>query len=162
MFAPLNADNYLKFIVKELKPFIDKKYSTLPDMENTVVMGSSMGGLISMYAICEYPEVFGGAGCLSTHWVGDPNNFFEAVPQAYAQYLRENLPDPETHKIYFDFGTETLDQHYEPWQMEIDQIMEEGDYGRNNWMTRKFEGEAHTENDWAGRLQYPLEFLLDK
>ena len=160
MFAPLSSDNYLKFIVTELKPFIDKKYSTLSDRENTVVMGSSMGGLISMYAICEYPDVFGGAGCLSTHWVGDPEKFNELVPQAYASYLEEHLPDPATHKIYFDFGTETLDQYYEPWQMVIDEIMEEAGYDRNSWMTKKFEGEAHTETDWAGRLHYPLEFLL--
>ena len=54
-----NGDNYLKFIVDELKPFIDKNYKTLPDAENTVIAGSSMGGLISVYAIAEYPEVFG-------------------------------------------------------------------------------------------------------
>ncbi|MEM9528608.1 MAG: alpha/beta hydrolase-fold protein, partial [Bacteroidota bacterium] len=58
------SDNYLKFIVEELKPFIDKKYATLPDVQNTFIAGSSMGGLISMYALCEYPEVFFGAGCL--------------------------------------------------------------------------------------------------
>lgn len=62
-----NADNYLRFLVEEVKPFIDKEYSTNKSVEHTFVMGSSMGGLISLYALCEYPEVFGGAACMSTH-----------------------------------------------------------------------------------------------
>jgi predicted alpha/beta superfamily hydrolase len=52
------ADRYLKFIVEELKPEIDKRYSTQTGRENTLIAGSSMGGLISMYAACEYPNVF--------------------------------------------------------------------------------------------------------
>lgn len=48
-----SGDNYLKFIVKELKPFIDRIYSTLKGVENTFIIGSSMGGLISAYALCE-------------------------------------------------------------------------------------------------------------
>ena len=68
----LVSDNYLKFLVEELKPFVDKTYRTHPDRANTLVMGSSMGGMISAYAIAEYPDVFGGAACLSTDWtIGD-------------------------------------------------------------------------------------------
>ncbi|PKP52841.1 MAG: hypothetical protein CVT92_07125 [Bacteroidetes bacterium HGW-Bacteroidetes-1] len=62
------SDNYLSFIVNELKPYIDYKYPTLPDLGNTFIMGFSMGGLISIYGIAKYPEIFGGAGCISTHW----------------------------------------------------------------------------------------------
>ncbi|MGH6780716.1 MAG: alpha/beta hydrolase, partial [Sphingomonadaceae bacterium] len=60
--------HYLRFIVEELKPFIDRNYRTASDRDNTFIMGASMGGLISLYAVGEYPQVFGGAGCLSTHW----------------------------------------------------------------------------------------------
>ena len=56
------SDNYLKFIVEELKPYIDKTFSTYRDPLNTIIIGSDMGGLISVYAFCKYPEVFGGAG----------------------------------------------------------------------------------------------------
>lgn len=59
IFQPV-SDNYLKFIVEELKPFIDRTFSTLPGRDHTFISGSSMGGSISMYAICEYPGVFGG------------------------------------------------------------------------------------------------------
>ena len=48
-----NADNYLRFLVEEVKPFIDKEYSTNKSVKHTFVMGSSMGGLISLYALCE-------------------------------------------------------------------------------------------------------------
>ena len=62
---------YVEFLVKTLKPFIDKKYRTLKDSKNTFTAGSSMGGLISMYAVLEYPKVFGGAGVFSpAFWVG--------------------------------------------------------------------------------------------
>src|SRR5690606_33217364 len=60
-FDIVTADNYLNFLVHELKPYVDKNYAVHTDRENTFVAGSSMGGLISMYAICEYPKVFAGA-----------------------------------------------------------------------------------------------------
>jgi len=65
------GDKYVDFLVKTLKPFIDKKYRTLKDSKNTFTAGSSMGGLISMYAVLKYPKVFGGAGVFSpAFWVG--------------------------------------------------------------------------------------------
>lgn len=60
-----NADNYLEFIVKTLKPAIDSKYRTKTNTKNTGIMGSSLGGLVSYYAILKYPEVFGKAGVFS-------------------------------------------------------------------------------------------------
>ena len=66
---PLHSDNYLEFLVKELKPYVDAHFKTLADREHTFIAGSSMGGMISAYAISKYPEIYGGAACLSTHWV---------------------------------------------------------------------------------------------
>ena len=93
------SDHYLRFIVEELKPYVDAHYRTLPDQHNTFIMGSSMGGLISLYAMCEYPHVFGGAGCVSTH--------FPIGRGIALKYMQDNLPDPKTHKFYFDYGTRT-------------------------------------------------------
>ncbi|HLF53026.1 alpha/beta hydrolase [Flavobacterium sp.] len=59
------ADAYLDFIVKTLKPQIDKNYRTKPSSKNTTIMGSSLGGLVSYYAVLKYPEVFGKAGIFS-------------------------------------------------------------------------------------------------
>jgi predicted alpha/beta superfamily hydrolase len=63
-FTP-QGDAYLEFLVKTLKPFIDRHYNTLPSKENTIIAGSSMGGLISYYAALKYSEVFGKAGVFS-------------------------------------------------------------------------------------------------
>src|SRR6185503_4214747 len=64
------GDKYVDFLVRTLKPFIDKKYRTLKGRKNTFTAGSSMGGLISMYAVLKYPKVFGGAGVFSpAFWV---------------------------------------------------------------------------------------------
>ena len=61
------SDAYLRFLVEEVKPFIDEHYKPLTGREHTFLMGSSMGGLISLYGLCEYPQVFGGAACMSSH-----------------------------------------------------------------------------------------------
>lgn len=156
------ADDYLKFIVQELKPFIDKNYSTFEGTENTFIMGSSMGGLISMYAICEYPEVFGAAACMSTHWPELYTNNNNPYPPAIQQYLEQHAPPAENHKLYFDYGTHTLDSLYEIHQLKVDDILRSKSYTKANLLSLKFEGAAHTENDWSQRLQVPLQFLLGK
>lgn len=158
--ATIYSDHYLQFLVAELKPFIDSAFSTKPDQQNTFIAGSSMGGLISFYAICEYPEVFGGAACLSTHWTGTYTADNNPIPNAFLNYATTHLPDPETHKIYFDYGTLTLDSLYEPSQVRINSLMRERGYSSLNWVTRKFPGKDHSERSWAERLDIPLIFLL--
>jgi len=115
-----------------------------------------------MYALCEYPEVFYGAGCLSTHWVGTFDTLNNPIPLEFVKYLDNNLPNPKNHKIYFDFGTETLDALYEPYQTMIDTIMVKHDYNQKNWMTVKFDGDDHSEESWKKRLHIPFKFLLAK
>jgi len=156
------SDNYLKFIIEELKPFIDTKYATLKDQANTFIAGSSMGGLISMYAICEYPNVFGGAGCLSTHWPGIFTLNNNPIPDAFMQYMKLNLPSHKDHRIYFDCGTATLDTLYPAIQNKVDALMIEKGYKKESWITKVFPGENHSEKSWSKRLNYPLEFLLKK
>ncbi|MEZ4826806.1 MAG: alpha/beta hydrolase-fold protein [Bacteroidia bacterium] len=158
--AEVSSDLYLKFLTTELKPHIDSTYATYTDRANTFIAGSSMGGLISMYAICEYPDIFGGAACLSTHWPGIFVAENNPVPQAFADYMRAHLPDPATHKIYFDYGTETLDAMYEPFQLRIDTVMQHHGYDTLNWQTLKFRGEDHSENAWRKRFELPVTFLL--
>ena len=89
-----NADNYLEFIVKTLKPKIDAKYRTKTNARNTGIMGSSLGGLVSYYAILKYPEVFGKAGIFSpSFWF----NRKEIIA------LTNAIPELKT-KIYFLCG----------------------------------------------------------
>ena len=73
----------------------------------------------------------------------------------------EALLKPDKLKWYFDYGTETLDQFYEPLQQKADVVMSDRGYRQGeNWLTLKFEGAAHTEADWKTRLHRPLEFLF--
>ena len=151
--GPIISDRYLKFIVEELKPFIDETYLTLPDQPNTYVMGSSMGGLISLYALCRCPDVFHGAGCLSTHW--------PAGEQILVDYFCQAVPLPGRHRLYFDFGDQDLDAAYEPWQTRLDDCLGRAGYIHGaDWLTRKFPGAGHSEAAWRERVQIPLEFLL--
>jgi predicted alpha/beta superfamily hydrolase len=112
-----------------------------------------MGGLMALYAISEYPDVFGGAGCVSTQFpLGDG---------VILGYMKKFLPAPKTHKIYFDYGTESLDAQYEPFQKQADLIMKKKGYKQDkNWVTRKFPGEGHNESSWRKRIDIPLTFLL--
>ena len=154
------GDEYLKFLTQELKPYIDKKYRTLPDAANTSICGSSMGGIISIYAICEYPDVFGQAACISTHWPLLIDNSHGGPANALKQYLYEKLPAPKNHRIYYDHGTATMDRFYEMHQKSIDNMMRLKGYELNkNWHTRKFENAAHNEIAWQSRFDQVLQFL---
>lgn len=159
VFQP-NSDAYLQFLVLELKPFIDKTYRVYTDRKHTFIAGSSMGGLISIYALCEYPSVFGGAACLSTHWPGTFTMNNNPVPDAFLQYIEEKLPRPRKHKIYFDCGDQTLDTLYPPIQQKVDSVMKARGFSTKNWKTAYFKGKNHSEAAWSERLDIPLRFLL--
>ena len=163
------SDGYLKFITRELKPRIDRQFRVNTDQANTAIMGSSMGGLISLYAIDEYPNIFGGAGMMSTHWPmflpAEGKDLSEgeyaAVSTAFERYIGPSLPSPATHKLYFDHGSEMLDRLYAPYQARIDRVVARRGYREGvNWISRNFPGQAHNEVSWASRVEIPLRFLL--
>ncbi|MDP9080510.1 MAG: alpha/beta hydrolase-fold protein [Bacteroidota bacterium] len=88
------GDDYVDFIVKSLKPYIDSHYRTQPNAINTTIAGSSMGGLISMYAALKYPNVFGNAGIFSpAFWI---------APAIYKYAEQQKLP--ATSRFYFVCG----------------------------------------------------------
>ena len=124
-------------------------------------MGSSMGGLLSIYAICQYPNIFYGAACLSTHWPGSFTLKNNPFPDEILAYLTRNLPRPKEHKIYFDCGDQTLDALYPDIQKKVDSIMLLKGYDNTNWVTKYFPGEDHSEKSWNKRVNIPLEFLLN-
>lgn len=74
-FGDGEGDAYVDFLVKNLKPYIDQTYRTKPTQESTFIAGSSMGGLISLYAVLKYPDVFGAAGIFSpSFWIAPDLN----------------------------------------------------------------------------------------
>lgn len=84
-----DGDKYAKFIVKTLKPFIDSHFRTLPDRENTAIIGSSMGGLMSLYMTLEYPDVFSKAGIFSPSLWFSPKAFEQI--QKYHQRKNQRI-----------------------------------------------------------------------
>lgn len=161
MEGKAQSDDYLRFLVDELKPMIDSRYATRRERSSTFIMGSSRGAVLSVYAMSEYPQVFGGAAGLSVHWIGK----FErnaAIPMATFAYLSEHLAEPTGHRLYLDRGTETLDALYGPSFDFGGEVIRERGYSDANYMHRVFPGTDHSEKAWSERLEIPLLFLLAK
>jgi hypothetical protein len=168
--ADLAAEAYVRFLADELKPQIDQRFRTLPTRADTFVMGSSMGGLASLYALCRRPEVFGGAACLSTHWPvtriagihdnpGAPPMI--ALAAAVLGWFDASLPRAGAHRFYFDHGTQGLDRLYAPYQSRMDAIgAGKGYRAGNDWLAHSVSGADHNEAAWNARLPVALRFLL--
>lgn len=157
------SDNYLKFLVEELKPFIDQQYSTRPEAQYTAIAGSSAGGLISLYALCEYPEVFGAAMCLSTHTPMALSESYEKLTadapvwsKALRDYLAEKKPATNSVKLYMDCGDQTLDAIYPIYQQKVDSLFRSYGWDEEHYQSLVFPGHLHDENSWKSRFDIPL------
>lgn len=159
---PVYSDTYLKFIVNELKPYIDNKYKVEGNAASTTIGGSSMGGLISLYAVCEYPAVFGSAICMSTHWIGSFALERNPIPGQMLTYLRKTLPVKGGHKFYFDRGTVGLESLYENAQLEVDALLLAKYADTKKFRSLVYQGSDHSETAWASRLNVPMIFLYPK
>lgn len=155
-YDELLSDQYLLFLTQELKPFVDVHFNTDTSAQSTAVMGSSMGGLISLYATIKYPEVFSKAGCMSTHWS------LPILGEAFINTLEISIPSHQNTKYYFDYGTETVDKDYEPYQKKVDSIFSRRGYTASNYKSLKFEGHEHSEEYWSKRVDQALIYLLKK
>lgn len=147
------AQAYLRFIIEDLRPHLQHHFPISLNPQDHFLIGSSMGGIISAYALCKWPELFGGAACLSTHW---PHNRGEMVP-----WLRHNLIPPGQHKWYFDYGDQTADAPYAPYQLEVDEIFRQRGYRfDHDYKSLYFRGADHSERAWRDRVHVPLHYLL--
>lgn len=159
--AKAQGNDYLRFLVEEVKPFIDSVYSTHPEREHTWTLGSSCGGLISSYALCKYPEIFGGAACMSTHSIFAYPLPDDKVQAAYRKYLQLHLI-PNKAKLYMDRGNQTLDGFYRDAQDAINAMLWAEGWDNAHFQYRYYPEHNHCENDWRARLDDPLKFLLAK
>lgn len=153
------SDNYLKFIVTEVVPYIEMHYSVNKGGKHRYLAGSSMGGLISWYGLMEYPNEFAGAISMSTHWPGTFETDKVAF-KAFLSYIENQLPSLTTHKIYFDHGDQTLDVMYPQLQKQINNLFEQQKYPDKQWHSQFFPGEDHSEKSWSKRLNIPFEFMF--
>jgi len=166
------APEYARFLIEELKPLVDVEFRTLDGPENTAVMGSSMGGLLSFYLVTNHPDVFGACGCVSTHFplseaqwgsliTGEKR---DAPPDETPFILKDieaGLTVPKGVRYWFDFGTEGLDAQYEPTHDAVRAwLLGQGLVEGKDFVVRKYEGANHNEASWRARLDDPLTFLF--
>lgn len=146
---------YMNFLIKEVKPFIDITYRTQPDRSNTAVMGSSMGGLISLYLILKHPEVFSKAGCLSSTLGWRKGEVLKVISKA------KKLP--KAIRIYFDHGGAGGEISGLPYFRKLRKLLiKKGMREGKDFLCFYDKQGDHSERAWAQRLWRPLTFLFGK
>jgi predicted alpha/beta superfamily hydrolase len=140
---------YMKLIVEQIKPTIDSTYRTMPERENTSVMGSSMGGLISFLVVWNYPEIFSQAGCVSPL-------FRESLTRSIESYSGSD----KKIRIYMDNGGVGLETRLQPGCENMLSALQKIGFRMNEnlqWFNDK-EAE-HNERAWSKRVWQPLIFM---
>ncbi len=145
------GDLYIEFLTKTLKPYIDKNYRTQRQPSKTSIIGSSMGGLISLYASVKYPNTFGKAGIFS------PAFWF--VSKNLNQYLNLNKNDLKYSKFYFVAG-KNEDETMVPEIRSVQSELLERSLPKNNIIVKIDEDGTHSESYWKRELKQALIWLL--
>jgi predicted alpha/beta superfamily hydrolase len=165
------APDYARFLIEELKPRVDAEFRTLDGPENTAVMGSSMGGLLSFYLVTNHPDVFGACGCVSTHFplseaqwgsliTGEKRDAPDETPFILKD-IEAGLTVPKGVRYWFDFGTEGLDSGYGPTHAAVRAWLRgQGLVEGKDFVVREYAGANHNEASWRARLDDPLTFLF--
>lgn len=159
------SHRYLAWIAGPLKSWVDASFRTRPGRDDTAIVGSSMGGLMSCYAFLEKPQVFGRAGCVSSHWPAvDPRAIDERELEGlWDGWFAARLGKPDGRRVWMDHGTATLDQFYAPYQQVVDARFAAADWQKGrDWESKVYEGAEHEENAWAARLPEIFRWLLAK
>lgn len=149
-FGKAEGEKYMEFIVRQIKPFIDSRYRTFSDRENTAVMGSSMGGLISHYAIYKYPEVFGKAAIFSaSYWYSD---------EVYDFTRNNSIPDDA--KLFLMVGGKEGSMVNDSQKM-FNIILQTGHPASNVSLNIDANGE-HNEVSWKKQFIPAIKYLFAK
>jgi hypothetical protein len=141
----IKSDEYFDQVFNTIVPAIFPNSSP----EKTAVIGSSMGGLATLYAAIIHPEKFSTALALSPHWIISDEEFARKMIEAL----------PITHKVWMSRGNKGLDAEYPPLQDFVDQLMVARGFG-NRYMTKAYNRSGHSERSWAKYLHEPLRFWL--
>lgn len=154
------GDAYARFLIDEVKPFIDQSYRTKSDRMNTAVAGSSLGGLISLHLALTHPEVFSKCAAISP-----------SLMWADGRMLREIEAKPSSLKgvrLWFDMGTREGRQiesfnSATKWTRQLATALEKGGLKPDvDYRYLEVEGGEHNEAVWAARLDQILVFLFSQ
>ncbi len=148
-FGAEEGKEYMEFVVSVLKPLIDKQYRTKADRANTAIMGSSMGGLISHYAIIRYPDVFGKAGIFSpAYWTAAPS----------FDYFATNPPAKDA-RLYFLSG-EQEGGSMVPDVKRVFASISNAEKPNPNASLKIVPGAKHNEAFWSGEFEQAVRWLF--
>lgn len=144
---------YMKFIVEELKPFIDSHYNTNPKREKTFNAGASMGGLISFIILWEYSDIFGGAGCFSPAFKIDRFDYIENT--------KTSMPDNSNIKLFVYNGGVGIERELQPGVDEmISLLLDKGLKLEKNITYIIDQNAVHSESAWSKQLPAMLKFFF--
>jgi len=145
-----HGDAYLKFVVEEVIPLVDSRYRSIPTRAGRGMLGSSMGGLISLYGFFQYPETFGFVGAMSpAAWFAD-RALLETIDQC--PFV--------TGRLYLDIGTEEGPEHVAHARTLHQLLLAKGYRQGESLFYVEEDDAAHDESAWARRLRTALYFLL--
>jgi predicted alpha/beta superfamily hydrolase len=147
------ADAYGRFLVDEVKPFIDATYRTLPDALNTGLGGSSLGGLVSLYLGLKYRDVFSRLAVMS------PSVWWDR--RVILRYVRDARPKPRL-RIWLDMGTREGRYHVDNARLLLAGLLKSGWVEGDDLHYEEVAGATHSEGAWAVRFDRAVEFLFGK
>jgi predicted alpha/beta superfamily hydrolase len=151
--SELRGDWYQKFIAETVVPTISAEIGIDLVREKTAMLGSSMGGLATLYGVGLYPNLYGAALSFSPHWVIGANPLVDALIDA--------LPGPDRLRLWMSRGTKGLDGTYEPFQDYADErAQDRGFVMGQNLSSKVFERTSHSEKSWASYVDQALRFWL--
>lgn len=145
-----DGEAYVSFIINTLKPHIDSTYRTLPGRDYTAIGGSSLGGLISMYAVAEYPDIFSKAGIFSPAFQVTDSCFLQVMSMTYDQDIR----------VYFVAGHNESEDMIPDIQHMQQILLQKGVDASNIKVVDELDG-AHSEWFWAREYPDAYEWLFD-
>lgn len=160
-YSPITFDNatlgrikgkgrtYMKWLVEELKPYIDANYRTLPGRESTFLAGSSMGGLMALYGSCAFNQVFQRAACLSPSLWVDSGKLIELIARTHVK---------TDTCIYMDYGSQEMFNHAANGEalMAMSHLLLSK---RVNLTVRIVPGGTHSEASWEKQIPIFMECL---
>lgn len=140
---------YMDWLVGTLKPYIDAHFPTLPQREHTCIAGSSMGGLLSLYAVCDYNRVFRKAACISP-------SFWVAKDRVLDIVANSNIATDSS--IYIDYGSLELPNHSNSSEalFSVARLLLTK---RANVVLKIIPGGTHNESSWQKQIPEFMEYF---
>ncbi|MCX6431058.1 MAG: alpha/beta hydrolase-fold protein [Actinobacteria bacterium] len=149
----LMGNEYLRQITEDIAPAITAECGLELALLEKAVIGSSMGGLASLYALGKRPDFFSTALSLSPHWIAGGDDLVDALVNLF--------PEPGEHKIWMSHGTRGHDAKYGPHQHHADELMKKAGWTLNkDYRSHVYKKSGHNERSWARYLDQPMSFWL--